>query len=80
MDIFGYALIICLGANNSECASRTIYPFLVEAPAGSAKDVQQRKACDDARKSTGLPKPDKNYQPAYRGQDIAWCQRIEEIQ
>lgn len=63
-----YLLIICLQASGAECTSRTIVPYANKAE------------CTAARLETGLPLPDKNYAPAYKGQSTAYCMPLERLE
>lgn len=67
-----WVMVICLGAGvpgagGAACANMQVIP----APS--------KQECEARRAEWGLAAPDKNYQPAYRGQDIAWCLDTEAL-
>lgn len=62
-----YILMICLNASGAECGSRELYPYGTQGQ------------CEVARMETGLPQPDYNFAPAYRGQDTAVCIKVDSL-
>jgi len=63
-----WVLVICLNASGASCETRQFYP------------MADKKECNAARMQTGLPLPDKNYAPRYKGQDTAWCMHVKELE
>ena len=63
-----WVLVVCINASGAECQTRSYYPYATEAE------------CHVARMETGLPQPDKNYAPAYRGQNTAYCIAVKDLE